>query len=263
MENYVGLLTDKGIVATKKDYNWFELDGANRLIQDEHVDILLNDFNNGIDEVEYPFMSPIVVYFDRKRDKGIIQQGHHRFIACTKTNRNINYVLTNVKSVTKGQNNGHQDFTIEELVYSYKLQGNQSYKELYKIYEQYEGFFSYASIEVAMFGYRKTRREISLKSGNFAYSQQDLETCKKVLERYIEFNNVIKFGRSANREIVHALHETLERRDFNWKYFIKRCPKFSNIKDVFTDVSSYKNAKAMIERIYNFSSREIPFYFNI
>lgn len=263
MKNYVGLLTEKGIVAGSEDYDWFQLDGANRLIKDEYVDILLDDFNDNINDTEYPFMAPLVVYWKSGMEKGIIQQGHHRFKACVASGRSINYVLTSQKSVTKGQNNGHQDFTIEELVYSYKLQGNQYYNELYKLYEQYDGFFSYASIEIAMFGYRKTKKDISLKGGNFRYSQSDLENCKNVLKRYIEFNNIIKFSKSANREIVRAIHETLNRNDFNWEYFIRRCPKFSNIKDTFTDLSAYKNAKAMFERIYNFSSRETPFYFNI
>lgn len=269
MENkYVGILTEKGIVATKEDYDFFIEDETNRDINENNLKILKNDMNPNINEIEYPFMCPIVVYL--KDGKGLIQQGHHRFRVCKECGRNINYVITEVRSVTKGQNNGTQDFTIDELVKSYSKQGNVYYKEFYNLRELYSYkteddkkcyFYSYTSLEMAM----KGTKDNNFKKGEYTYTQEQLESCKQVLERYYKFNQIVEYNkRNANKTIVSAFYILNNRNDFDWKHFFSQCSKpqiKTRINNNWKDIGSMANAKGMIQDIYNSFTRQANFMF--
>lgn len=80
MKSFVGELTTKGIVT--KDYSWFKMDDTNRKISEDAIENLEDDFNSNCFNDEYPFQSPVVVYWVEGMENGVIQQGHHRFTVC-------------------------------------------------------------------------------------------------------------------------------------------------------------------------------------
>lgn len=266
-KKYVGILTEKGIVATKDDYDFFVEDETNRDINEKNLEILKSDMNPNINETEYPFMCPIVVYL--KDGKGLIQQGHHRFRVCKECGRNINYVITDIRSVTMGQNNGTQDFNIDELVKSYAKQGNPYYEGLYDLKEIYayknksgnkDYFYSYSALYTAI----KEVKSDDFNRGKYTYTQSQYEKGLKLLERYYKFNDVIGYSTKANQKIISAFRLLNDRDDFDWEHFFNQCAKNqikTRVNDNWKAVGTRANAKGMIQDIYNSFTRHTNFKF--
>ncbi len=260
MSNFPGVLTEKGIETA--DYSWFKFDDLNRKLDSEALANLRDDFNEDVREFDYPFQSPIVVYWVNGMTEGIIQQGHHRFTVCKGSNRKVRYTITDsYRPSSRGQENHHQDWTTEELVCSYAKEGIEAYKVLQRLKNEHPNY-SLVVLTTFMNGYPGSTQ--SLRERNFK-THCDNEVYGIAKQRIIRFE---EFNRAAQRtdkpkETVKALVDALKRENFDWKYFIERtlvnAPN-AKLKPEFKSISTSARAKALIEYYYNNNSRR-NFYF--
>lgn len=255
---FPGNVTEKGIETF--EYNWFKFDDLNRLIDQEALDDLKDDFNEDVIDGEYPFQAPIVVYWVKGMTEGIIQQGHHRLTVCKDTNRKVRYIITDsYRPSSRGQENLHQDWTTEELVYSYAKEGFGSYTILQRLKNEHP---TYSLVVLTAFlngsasstqSLRNREFKLELDSSDEAYGR-----AKQRIIKFEQFNKVT--GRTDRpKETVKWLIRAMERLDFDWKYFIERAKANApeaNIRTEFKSISTSSRAKAMISFYYNHNSRK-------
>ncbi|MGU8987226.1 hypothetical protein ACV3V0_05875 [Clostridium perfringens] len=258
---YVGDLTHKGIIT--KDYSWFEYDNTNRRIDEEALSSLEDDFNQDINDTEYPFQAPIIVYWVEGKTKGTIQQGHHRFEVCKRNNREINYIITpHYRHPSRGQEDLHQDWTTSELVESYAKEKIESYILLQKLKESYPKY-SFAALTV--FINSSVCSNDKLRTREFSIKGDATETYTKAVCRIKKFEEFLVASNRTDKpkEVIKVLIEAMERPDFDWKYFIERTNKNASeasVKDAFKSISTNAKAISLIQFYYNNKSQS-NFYF--
>lgn len=261
MRSFVGEVTTKGIVT--KDYSWFLMDDTNRKISEEALGNLEDDYNaNSYGDV-YPFQAPIVVYWVEGMEKGVIQQGHHRYTVCVKNKKEINYIITDCyRPCSMGHETEHQDHNLEELVWSYKQQNIKEYEILWDLHEKHPKY-TYLNLTLLLNG--KLTNTEKIRWGKFeVVGDYDVAIFKaeQRMKRYEEF--LLATGRSDySKEMLKVLIVALERPDFDWKYFIGRCKENAdkaNLNKEFKSISTNARAVALVQYLYNTNSRKNFFY---
>lgn len=258
MDKFPGELTIKGLETD--EYSWFSFDSFNRKLDKEALSNLKDDLNEDVKDGEYPFQAPVVVYWVNGMTEGVIQQGHHRFTVCKEEERRIRYTITDsYRPSSRGQENQHQDWTTEELVFSYSEEGIESYKLLQKLKNEHPNY-SLVVLTTFINGYPASSQ--SLRERNF---KTDKSTQKEnyglAKQRIIKFE---EFNRAAQRtdkpkETVKVLIEALGNVNFDWKYFIERTSanaQNAKLHPEFKSISTKARAKALIEFYYNHNSRK-------
>ena len=90
----------------------------------------------------------------------------------------------------------------------------------------------------------------------------DYETSKvNALKRIELFEEFCKAAKRTDRpkELIRALFDALEYKEFDWNYFIKRCKANAdevNSQLVYQSITSSARAKLMITRLYNLNSHK-------
>lgn len=261
MINFPGEITAKGIETY--EYNWFKFDDLNRLIDHEALSDLKDDFNEDTKDGEYPFQAPIVVYWVKGMTEGIIQQGHHRFTVCKETKRQIRYSITDsYRPASRGQESVHQDWTTEELVYSYAKEGLEPYVVLQKLKNEHP---SYSLVVLTTFVNGKTVQTQALRERLFTLETNKEEAYGIAKQRIIRFEEFNKAAQRSDKpkETVKALIKALDRPDFDWKYFIERTTANApdaRLKPEFNSISTSARATALIQFYYNHNSRRNFFF---
>jgi hypothetical protein len=262
VDKFPGVITEKGIET--HDYSWFKFDDLNRLLGQEALADLKDDFNEDTKENEYPFQAPIVVYWVRGMTEGVIQQGHHRFTVCKDSNLQIRYTVTDsYRPSSRGQENQHQDWTTDELVQSYAKEGLEPYFVLQKLKNEHptyslvvlSAFINGSAVSTQALRNRSFKLELGLADESYGRAKQ----------RIIKFEQFNKVSQRTDRpkETVKMLVKAMERQDFDWKYFIERaeanCHE-ARLKPEFKSISTSARAIAMIQFYYNHNSRKNFFF---
>lgn len=261
MKNYPGEITDKGIETF--EYNWFKFDDLNRRLDQEALNDLKDDFNEDVKEREYPFQAPIVVYWVKGMTEGVIQQGHHRFTVCEENKRMVRYTITDAyRPSSRGQENQHQDWTTEELVYSYAKEGLESYSVLQKLKNEYP---TYSLVVLAAFINGSSVSTQSLRNRLFNIELPTNEAYGRAKQRIIRFEEFNKAAQRTDKpkETVKTLIKSMNRPDFDWKYFIERTTsnaREAKLKPEFNSISTSARAIALIQFLYNHNSRKNFFF---
>ena len=261
MKNFAGKMTTKGIVT--KDYSWFEMDKTNRKINDKALKELKQDYNKNSRGDEYPFQAPIVVYWVEGMNKGIIQQGHHRYMVCVQEKKEINYIISDCyRPCSMGHETDHQAHGTDELIYSYMMQEKKSYEILHNLKETYP---KYAEPTLTLFLNNKISTKPELRRGKFIIIEDPEKTHSIALERIRRFEEFLTAsGRTErSKELIKTIISALERPDFDWDYFIGRCRKNgaeSRLRLEYNSITSRAKANALVQFLYNHDSRK-NFYF--
>lgn len=260
MYNFPGELTPMGMITN--DYSKFEMHNLNRVIKGEKLEALKKNLNHNAGESDYPFSAPIVVYWEE--GKGVIQQGHHRFLICKEQNRKIAYVITNCdRSPAEGQ--WGQDWAVEDYVYSFSNEKFEGFPLLQKMKRE---FPHYSLIALTTFINGKPTSASSLKKKKFVLiSDNQTEVYKKAKKRIKKFEEFQTAAQRSDKskEVIRALIEASESFGFDWGYFIKRTRANANEvkrKPEFSSISKLATAKALITFYYNYNSRNDQFISN-
>lgn len=266
MNFYPGTVTEKGIVTNKHD--WFELDRANREIDEEKIKTFKKKLNSTAKEGEYPFRSPVVVYWTKGMEKGRINMGHHRFEYCRKNGLNVNYVITDSpERADEDQVREGQDWDTEQRVranYIKYTEGQREFEDyalLFKLRNEFPRY-SLNFLTVAFNGKSASTKAIDENRFRINNKNQPLKRARIRIEMYEEFLSAAD-RKDKSREIFMRLIEAINNPIFDWDYFIKRTKVNApaiNMKAELRSINNYAQAETLIMYLYNTNSRK-NFYF--
>lgn len=260
MNGLPGTLNASGTITTT-NYDFFKDDELNREKDEDALLDLQDDFNQDINETEYPFQAPIVVFWKEGMQNAIVNQGHHRLEVCKRTEREINYVITNhFRPSSRGQETEHQAWTTQELVKSYALEGIPSYTILNRLKVE-NPEFSYMAL--AVFLNKTSTSKEKLRNRKFELlTGATYERANERIKKYNEFKQAAKRDDNS-KEVIRVLVNAMENPLFDWKYFLERAA--ANAGEVktrteFASISTNARATSLIQFYYNYNSKK-NFYF--
>lgn len=255
-----GKLNPTGTITTT-NLDFFVDDELNREKDEDALLDLQDDFNQDINDHEYPFQAPIVVFWQEGMNKAIVNQGHHRLEVCKRTNREINYVVTNFfRPSSRGQESQHQAWTTEDLVKSYALEGIESYTVLNRLKTE-NPEFSYMAL--AVFLNNTPSSKDKLRNRDFTLIPgASYEKASERIKKYNEYKRMA-MREDNSKEVIRVLVNAMENPLFDWGYFLERAA--SNAAEVktrpeFASISTNARATSLIQFLYNYKSKK-NFYF--
>lgn len=258
--NIPGKLLNTGGIVTK-NYDWFIADKYNRNLDEDALLELQEDLNQDIEEEEYPFQAPIVVYWTEGMENGIISQGHHRFEVVKRLNRDLVYVITNTfRPSSRGQETEHQSWTTEELVQSYAREGIESYVILNVLKEKHPRY-SYAALSVFLNDTSTSKDKLRERKFQLN-SSASLDRAEERIAKYEEFKQAAVRDDNS-KEVIRVIVQAIDTPSFDWNYFIERTKANASeakIRLEFSSISTNARATSLVQFYYNHKSKKNFFF---
>lgn len=230
-------------VQTTNNYGMFTLLDANREVNRGHVETL----KQAISEIgDLTSVQPILV-----NDNFEIIDGQHRYTACVELGLPINYTMADGLRITDAikLNIMHRPWEGIDYIKSYAASGDQNYKNLLKLIEDYVEI-PYSS--VVRFSVLSTQRPfVTIRHGDLILSDEDTVVAREKMDKYLEF--VETLGVNSNRGLVMAFNRLLKSPEYNHKRMLV---KASFTQHLYKKYQSFEDNVRMLEDMYNFKTSE-------
>lgn len=255
-----GTLNPTGMITTTNT-DFFIDDEFNREKDEDALLDLQDDFNQDIKDHEYPFQAPIVAFWTAGMENAIINQGHHRLEVCKRTNREVNYVITqHFRPSSRGQESQHQAWTTEELVKSYAAEKIPAYVVLNQLKIEHPEF-SYMALSVFLNATPISKEKLRNRKFEL-FPSSSYDRAKHRIKLYNEYKRMA-LREDNSKEVIRVLVNAMENPLFDWDYFLERAA--SNAAEAksrpeFSSISTNARATSLIQFLYNYKSKK-NFYF--
>lgn len=239
-------------------------DPLNRSIEQSAVNNLKMRANPTEKSDDYPFIEPLIVAPLEKEGKTlfVVTHGNHRLEACKQMKRKIRYVITEkYRPAYTGQLERHQDWPTEDLISSFAKQNIKEYVILNRLHEKYP---QYSLIALTIFLNKTVTLDKKLRNKEFILNQDASFTLAvDRIKKFEQFKYAANF-KSNSKEVIIALIEALDKVNFDFEYFLKRCEANApelQVRQEFSSISTKVRARSLIEFCYNNNSKSKNFHF--
>lgn len=222
-----------------KDYGIFSFVNGNRKIDEKHKDRLKKSM------AENDLANPIIV-----NGKLEIIDGQHRYVAKKELGLLVQYIVADNYSIDQVNilNSNSKNWKTLDFIKSYAKLGNENYKELLSIMEEYNEFTLEVILNVTQNENNNPAGKLfhQIKTGNLQIGYPDI--IRKKIDTFRRFKNVTMYYKRA--PFIKALIKLQKEKNgvFNIDTLYK---KIETYPDRVYDCKSRDTAIAMIEDIYN------------
>ena len=240
-------------------------DPLNRPIEQSAVNNLKMRANFTEASDDYPFVEPLIVAINEKKDGNIVlvvTHGNHRLEACKQMKRKVRYVVTEeYRPAFVGQQDQHQDWKTKHLISSFAKQNVKEYVILNRLHEKYP---QYSFGALTIFLNKKITSDKKLRNKEFILSKDaSLTLASDRIMKFEQFKYAADLKLNS-KEVIIALIDALDKEEFDFEYFLNRCEANApelKVRPEFNSISTKVRARNLIQFCYNNNSKSKNFYF--